>query len=316
MILGTRGSRLAIRQAEWVRDKLLASRPDLAIKLEVIRTSGDEQRHSPPDIPFGLPGSASLKGIFVKEIEEALLERRIDAAVHSMKDLPVQLPAGLTVAAIPLREDPRDALLTADGADLDGLRPGARLGTSSPRRSAQLRAARPDLAIEPVRGNVETRVRKMTERKLDGLVLAAAGLSRLGLLGKTGALGGMVRLLPVEVCLPAVGQGALGIETRQDDAAVQNLVELIHDARADAEVGAERSFLAALGGGCRVPVAALARVTDGRMHLQGLVASPLGTRVVRVQGEGSAGSGEELGLRLAQEAMAAGAAALLQETGG
>ncbi|MGH9869452.1 MAG: hydroxymethylbilane synthase [Candidatus Polarisedimenticolia bacterium] len=311
MILGTRGSPLAIAQSRWVRDRLCEASPGLEIDMVVIRTTGDQQA-SPPDVFFGAPGGASLKGIFVKEIEDALLEGRIDLAVHSLKDLPTDQPEGLVIASLPSREDPRDVLVTREGTGLDDLPRGARLGTGSPRRAAQLRRARPDLVIEPVRGNVDTRVKRMKEGRFDGVVLAAAGLSRLGLLAE-GALEGAAAVgIPVEACLPAVGQGALAIETRREDDAARAVSNAIADEVTRREITAERAFLAALGGGCRVPVAALARVqAGGELWLRGMVAAPDGSACLHVDRRGAADRAEEIGRWLAKDAMERGAGRLL-----
>jgi len=301
-----------VAQSGWVRDRLRQATPGLEIDTIVIRTTGDQQQASPPDTFFGAPGGATDKGIFVKEIEEALLEGRIDLAVHSLKDLPTDQPAGLVIAALPSREDPRDVLVTREGTGFDALPRGARLGTGSPRRAAQLRLARPDLVIEPVRGNVDTRVRRMREGRFDGVVLAAAGLSRLGML-KAGALEGAAAVpIAVEICMPAVGQGALAIETRHDDAGARAAAGAIADEDTRREITAERAFLAALGGGCRVPVAALARMhAGGELWLRGVVAAPDGSACLRVDRRGAAERAEELGQWLAKDAMDRGAGRLL-----
>jgi hydroxymethylbilane synthase len=313
VILGTRGSPLALGQSGWVRDRLIEATPGLAVEMQIIRTTGDAQQSAPPDAFPGAPGAAvSDKGIFVKEIEEALLEGRIDVAVHSLKDLPTEQPSGLVIACTPAREDPRDVLVTREGRRFEELPRGARLGTGSPRRAAQLLHARPDLVLLPVRGNVDTRVRKMKEGQFDGVILAAAGLSRLGLLGEGRLEGAAVVVLDEEICLPAVGQGALAIEARADDSVSRAAAAAIGDLHAAAEVAAERAFLAALGGGCRVPVAALARADrGGRLRLRGLVASPDGKALVSVEGHGTLDGARELGARLAQEAMERGADRLL-----
>jgi hydroxymethylbilane synthase len=314
MILGTRGSPLAVGQSGWVRARLMEATPGLAIEMLIIRTTGDAQQSAPPDAFFGAPGAAAVsdKGIFVKEIEEALLDGRIDVAVHSLKDLPTEQPSGLVIACTPVREDPRDVLVTRAGLSFEDLPPGARIGTGSPRRAAQLRHARPDLVLQPVRGNVDTRVRKMKEGQFDGVILAAAGMSRLGLL-EAGKLDGAAAVpLGVDICLPAVGQGALAIEARSDDAVSCAAAAAIGDPRAAAEVAAERAFLAGLGGGCRVPVAALGRVeAGGRLWLRGRVASPDGTKIVSVEERGTADRARELGAWLAREAMGRGADRLL-----
>ncbi len=206
MILGTRGSPLATGQTGWVRDRLVEAHPGLAIEVRIIRTTGDRQQQNPPEAMFGSAAAASDKGIFVKEIEEAMLAEAIDAAVHSLKDLPTEQPAGLVIAAFPPREDPRDVLVTREGLTLEALPPGARVGTGSPRRAAQLMAVRKDLVFQPVRGNVDTRIRKMAEGEFDAVILAAAGIRRLGLVDDEGRLRGeAARCGPLRwssVCLP------------------------------------------------------------------------------------------------------------------
>lgn len=316
MILGTRGSPLAMAQSRWIRQQLEKAHPDLEVAIEIIRTTGDEHQKTRGETWITSVGEDG-KGIFVKEIEEALLAGRIDLAVHSMKDLPTSQPDGLAVTAIPRREDPSDALVTLVGHDLAGLPRGARIGTGSPRRAAQLLAARPDLAMAPIRGNVGTRFRKMKEGRYDGVILALAGLKRLGAMddppGKDQELPvpGMVRALPADVCLPAVGQGALAIETREADSETRARIAVLDDAGTAAETRAERAFLEALGGGCRVPVAALGSISSGTLRLRGVVASEDGRRLIRVEGEGSPDQALALGRRLAEEAIRDGAAELL-----
>jgi len=317
MILGTRGSPLATGQTGWVRDRLLQAHAGIVIDVRIIRTTGDRQQQAPPEAMFGSNPAVSDKGIFVKEIEEAMLAGEIDAAVHSLKDLPTEQPDGLAVVAYPPREDPRDVLVTRDGLLFADLPAGSRVGTGSPRRAAQLRALRGDLSFVPVRGNVDTRIRKMAEGQFDGVILAAAGIRRLGLIDPSGRLldgSGTVRPLSPDECLPAVGQGALAIETRADDEAHRGIVAAINHPPTQAEVGAERAFLAALGGGCRVPVAALARAGEPgttTLTLRGLVASPDGSTVISVTGEGTCAGAVDLGRRLASQALERGAAALL-----
>ncbi|HEY3174997.1 MAG TPA: hydroxymethylbilane synthase [Candidatus Polarisedimenticolia bacterium] len=319
MILGTRGSPLALTQTHWVRDRLMTAHSDLVVTVEIIRTTGDRNQLAPPRSLPGSKGPDGGKGIFVKEIEDGLLAGRIDAAVHSLKDLPTGQPPGLIVAATPQREDPRDALVTREEVALEALPRGARVGTGSPRRAAQLRAVRPDLIFEPARGNVDTRIRRMMGGAFDAVVLAVAGLSRLGYMRGTASGGAFIHPIPEEICLPAVGQGALAIETREADTRTRSLISTLHDPVAAAEVAAERAFLGALGGGCRVPVAALARATNGRLSLAGLVASPDGSEIVKVRGESAVDSAADLGRRLALEALELGARAVIrryEESGG
>ena len=310
MILGTRGSALALAQSGWVRDRIIAANPGLALEMTVIRTTGDHQQGADP---WNGPQAGSGTGIFVKEIEEALLGRRIDLAVHSLKDLPTGQPEGLVIACTPPREDPRDVIVTRDGLSIETLPRGARVGTGSPRRVAQLRRARPDLVFLPVRGNVDTRIRRMKDGAFDAVILAAAGLSRLRLVDSGGRMEGAAAVpLPEDVCLPAVGQGALAIETRAGDAAAVQAARAIHDAVCAAEVTAERSFLAGLGGGCRVPVAALARPAAGdRIVLRGLVTSPDGFERVVVEDSDEIGRAGALGETLARSALERGADRLL-----
>ncbi len=299
LVVGSRGSKLALWQAGWVQEALGKTMPGVEIVIQVIRTQGDEA----VNIPFDqLPG----KGFFVKEIEEALQSRRIDLAVHSMKDLPESLPPGLSLAAITERADPRDALVTTDGRGLDDLEPGARVGTGAPRRAAQLLSHRPDLTIEPLRGNVDTRVRRLQEGRYDAVVLAAAGLARLGLEVPHVPL-------PVEVCTPAVGQGALGIEVRGDHPEALEAARTLQDEATAAAVVAERAFLGALGGGCRVPIAGFARLQNGRLHLMGMVGRADGTALIRDEIRGDGARPEELGTGLGRKILDRGGGALLRE---
>ena len=294
LTIGSRGSQLALWQANWVKQRLEALGE--TCRIEIIKTTGDKIT----DVPLAQVGT---KGLFTKESEEALLDGRIDLAVHSLKDLPTELPDGLLISAIPSREDPRDALV---GAPLAELATGAKVGTSSLRRVAQLRAARPDLAIESVRGNVDTRLRKLGEGQYDALVMAAAGLRRLGWEAR------IAECLPVEVMCPAVGQGALAIETREEGDAARSCARL-DDAGARVCVEAERAVLATLGGGCQVPIGAYARITGDRLDLVAIVASPDGARLIRKNAAGPPAArvriGEELGRRL----LDAGAREILEE---
>lgn len=312
MILGSRGSPLALWQTNWVRDRLMAEHPGLEVSIEIIRTTGDRRQQTEPGPEFG-----GDKGIFVKEIEEALLESRIDAAVHSLKDLPTEQPEGLVVTAIPAREDPRDALVTRDGASMLSLPAGSRVGTSSPRRAAQLAAFRPGLHFSPVRGNVDTRILKMVEGKFDAVVLAAAGLRRLGYVDGSMPGNARVWMIPEEICLPAVGQGALAIECRAGDAATRSSLRVLHDEGAAAEVNAERAFLAAMGGGCRVPVAARAVADcEGNLSLRGVVAAPDGSRVISVVLDGPVTDAHDLGRRLGLAALERGAGEIIKAFSG
>ncbi|HEV8674976.1 MAG TPA: hydroxymethylbilane synthase [Methylomirabilota bacterium] len=296
--IGTRGSPLALRQAALVAEGLRGAWPGLAVELVAIRTSGDKL----PQADLAVIGG---KGLFVKEIEDALLEGRIELAVHSLKDLPAGVPKGLTLAAFPEREDPRDVLVSRSGAGLAGLPAGARIGTSSLRRKVQLLARRPDVEVEAIRGNVETRLRKLETVPYDGVVLAAAGLRRLGLEPP-----GAVILSPDEM-LPAVGQGTLAVETREDDEATRRLVEALDHAETRAATLAERAFLEAVGGSCTTPLAAYARFEAGRLRLSAFVATPDGTRVLRHEEALDRGTPGDLGELVATRMLAQGAAEIV-----
>ena len=300
LVVGTRGSQLALWQAEWVQAQLKQMAPNLLVVLKRIQTSGDKIQ----DVPLAKVGG---KGLFVKEIEEALLRKEIDLAVHSMKDLPAELPNGLTIICVPEREDPRDALLTRDGKTLDALPLGARVGTSSLRRQAQLLHARPDLQIEMLRGNVDTRLRKLQENQFDAIVLAASGLRRLGWDAH------ITECLPLTVSLPAIGQGALGIEGREDDDFVRDLVVKLEHQPTRVTVMAERALLKRLEGGCQVPIAGHAVLHGECLTLEGLVASLDGKRYVRYSLDGSMSEAESIGTKVAEELLDRGAQPILQE---
>lgn len=294
--IGSRGSQLALWQARWIEARLQALGAET--RLEIIRTTGDKIT----DVPLAKVGG---KGLFTKEIEDALLDGRIDVAVHSLKDLPTEIPAGLTVAAIPEREDPRDAIL---GRKLADLRPGAKVGTSSLRRTAQLLALRPDLQIESVRGNLDTRIRKLDEGQYESILLAAAGLNRLGWAGR------IAETLEPDTMVPAVGQGALAVETRDDDGAAYRLVQQLDHAPTRQAVMAERALLAGLGGGCQVPIGAHAVSVNGNIRLTALVIDPLGTSSVLHRAAGS--DPEALGRETAQALLDKGARAILDQVYG
>jgi len=293
LVIASRGSQLALWQAGWVERQLTAA--GHMCRIEIIRTTGDQIT----DVPLAKVGT---KGLFTKEIEEALLDGRADLAVHSLKDLPTELPAGLVLAAVPEREDPRDAVVGRRLADLPA---GARVGTSSLRRAAQLRKLRGDLTVESVRGNLDTRLRKLDEGRYDAILLAAAGLKRLGWGGR------IAEILPPEVMCPAVGQGALAIETRAAGAGFDACAALDHR-DTHAAVAAERGLLAALGGGCQVPIGAHATVDGGRLLLKAMVASPDGAEVVRGTSEGTVGEAEMVGRRLGVELLNRGAREILE----
>lgn len=298
LVIATRGSALALWQAEHVRARLEAAQPGLSVELLTLSTAGDRIL----DVALAAIGG---KALFVKEIEQALLDGRAHIAVHSMKDLPAELAPGLALAAVSTREDPRDALLSPHGA-LAALPRGAVLGTSSLRRQCQLLAARPDLQIKLLRGNVPTRVGKLDAGDYDAIVLAAAGLTRLGLAAR------ITEHLPIDVCLPAVAQGVLAIETRADDAATMALVRAaLHDTAEADRIEAERSFLAAMGGSCQTPLAAHA-IADGEgLYLRALCGTPDGTRVLRAEVRGARAEAAALGQRAADALLADGAAAIV-----
>lgn len=297
LVIGSRGSQLALWQSRWVAGRLL----DLgfATRIEIIHTTGDKIT----DVPLAKVGT---KGLFTKEIEEALLADTVDLAVHSLKDMPTALPDGLTLAAIPEREDPRDAVI---GGMLRELKQGAKVGTSSLRRAAQLSRHRPDLVIESVRGNVDTRLRKLAEGQYDVIVLAAAGLRRLGLERH------IAELLSPDFMVPAVGQGALAIETRAAGAGFDACQKLDH-APTRARVTAERAVLAELGGGCQVPLGAHATVQGGLLHILARVISPSGGLTITQTIEGPVEDAAELGQRLGRQLLAAGAAEIMNEVYG
>ncbi|MCW5981757.1 MAG: hydroxymethylbilane synthase [Bryobacteraceae bacterium] len=293
--IGSRGSKLALWQANWVAARLKEMGENPSIK--VIKTTGDRIT----DVALSEVGT---KGLFTKEIEEALLDGSIDLAVHSLKDMPTDLPAGLTLAAIPEREDPRDAVV---GAKLETLGRVAKVGTSSLRRAAQIRRARPDLVVEPVRGNVDTRLRKLDEGRYQALILAAAGLRRLGWEDR------IVELLPPETMCPAVGQGALAIETRDEPGAVPELCRRLEHPETRAAVTAERAVLAELGGGCKTPIGAYGRVEGAELTLLAVVVSPNGVKSARLEAWGPAVEAEALGRQLGVDLLAAGAQEILEE---
>ena len=292
LVIASRGSQLALWQANWVKDRLAELGTEC--RIEIIKTTGDKIT----DVPLAKVGT---KGLFTKEIEEALLDGRADLAVHSLKDLPTELPERLVLAAVPEREDPRDAIV---GRKLDDLETGAKVGTSSLRRAAQLRALRSDLAIESIRGNLDTRLRKLDEGQYETIVLAAAGLKRLGWSAR------ITEILPATVMCPAVGQGALAIETRGEGAGFDAVGPLNH-APTRAAVSAERGVLGALGGGCQVPIGAHATVAHGQLGVIGLVAAPDGSEVVREELSGPVEEAERIGRDLGAILLERGAREIL-----
>ncbi len=297
--IGTRGSKLALWQANWIKGSLVSQYPDLEITLVAIKTTGDKIL----DVPLAKVGG---KGLFVKEIEEALMDQRIDLAVHSMKDVPTDLPELLHLPVICEREDPRDALLS-HGKTFSELPQGAKVGTSSLRRQAQLLHHRPDLSMVDLRGNLDTRIRKLDTEGLDAVILAAAGLRRMGWADK------ITEILSTDTSLPAIGQGAVGIECRREDPRINDLISfLLHPETFDA-VQAERACLKKLEGGCQVPIAAYAVIREDTLHLTGLVGSVDGKELVRNEISGPRKEGKSLGTELAEQLLSAGADRILKE---
>ena len=310
--IATRRSKLALAQSRWVQSQLEAAHPGLRVELREYVTRGDQVQN----VPLAQVGG---KGLFTKEIEDALLRGDAELAVHSLKDLPDAMPDGLILGAVPAREDPRDALvlppnMLRGGEEVNGENPlhrlpnRARVGSSSLRRAAQLLHARPDLCLEDVRGNVDTRLRKLDEGQYDALVLAAAGLRRLDLAGRISAS------LPPELCLPAPGQGALALQCREGDAATRQALRVLDDPEARTCVVAERAALATVGGGCSVPLGALARLDGPSLVLRALVAAPDGSRIVCAELCGEPAHPVNLGRAVAERLLAEGAAELLANT--
>jgi len=295
--IGTRGSALALAQSTWVKAQLMQNQPSLVVELRIIKTSGDRLIDTPIQALGG-------KGVFTKEIEEALLQNEIDLAVHSMKDLPPRLPVGLVIAAVPKREDARDVLVTRENRVFADLPSGTTIGTGSLRRQAQLLHKRHDLSMLAIRGNVDTRLRKLDERQVDALVMAAAGLKRIGRADRIG------EYLTDDVCVSAVAQGALGIEAREESLVCEQL-RFLHDPATCSEVAAERALLERLGGNCYVPIGARGRLAGSEIKLTAIVASPDGSRLCRSEISGHANAATGLGRRLAEELLEQGAAELL-----
>ena len=273
-------------QAEWVRSRLLALHPQYEAELVKIKTTGDKIT----DVPLAQVGG---KGLFVKEIETALLEGRIDLAVHSMKDMPAEIPPGLCIGSVPERENPLDVLISRNGQSFEDLSNGARLGSSSLRRGAQIRHVRPDVTVHPLRGNLDTRIRKLETEGLDAIIVAAAGVKRLGLKAR------ITEYLPEAIMLPAIGQGALAIETRKDDDSTLRLIAPLDHRETRLAVKSERAFLARLEGGCQVPIAARAKIIGEALEITGLVAEVDGSVLLRETITGPLDQHEKLGVELA-----------------
>ncbi len=299
VIIGSRGSRLALVQAESVLAQLSEANPHLQLSISKIATEGDRSRRLPLDQMGGV-------GVFVKELEAALLDGRIDIAVHSLKDMPTEIPEGLYLAVVTERLDPRDILVSRAGK-LAELAPGSRIGTGSTRRAVQLIAYRPDLEVCALRGNVNTRLQKVSSGELDGVILAASALIRLGWQDR------ITEYLPLEHFLPPAGQGALGIEIRANDKEMAELVLPLNHQPTWQSAVAERTFLSALGGGCRAPIAVLGTVNDNALNLTGMVAEAGGERILCASGEGSATTPEQVGNQLAQKILEMGASQFIAE---
>jgi len=299
--IGTRGSKLALWQANWVKDRISRNFPEVTVSLKIIKTTGDKIL----DVPLAKVGG---KGLFVKEIEEALFRNEIDLAVHSMKDVPSELPDGLVLAAYTAREDPRDAFVGGSaGLTLEKLPAGSVVGTSSLRRQAHLMRFYPHLKTVSIRGNLDTRIRKIKEQNLAGILLAAAGLKRMGLENR------ITQFLPEDHFIPAVGQGVLGIETRAKDEAILGVVATLNSIEARDAVMAERAFLKTLEGGCQVPLAAHATIEGDRLNLHGMVAGLDGKQVVEASLSGAREEAPSIGRTLAETLLSRGAGEILKE---
>jgi len=297
--IGTRGSKLALWQANWVQSELHKKNPDLSFEIEIIKTKGDKIL----DVPLAKVGG---KGLFVKEIEQALLDESIDLAVHSMKDMPAEIPDGLCIGAIPLREKVNDVLISKNGLCFSDLPEKAAVGTSSLRRSSQLLNARPDIIIVPLRGNLNTRLKKLESGDMDAIVVAAAGVKRLGFENK------ITEYFDDNIMLPAVGQGALCIEIREQDTKITSLVDCLDHYHTRRIILGERAFLHRLEGGCQVPIAAYGQIEKNVFTLTGLVASVDGKTIIKNEMSGAEENSENTGIKLAENLLAAGAKELLE----
>ncbi|MCI5131965.1 MAG: hydroxymethylbilane synthase [Candidatus Electrothrix sp. EH2] len=298
--IGTRASMLAVTQSNWIKKQIEQQYPDTSVELVKIVTKGDKIL----DVPLAKVGG---KGLFVKEIEDALLDERVDMAVHSMKDVPAELPEDLEVAIVPKREIPQDAFVSVTYKNIDALYQGAVIGTSSLRRKAQLNALRPDLEIRDLRGNLDTRLRKVDEGEYDAIILAGAGLNRLGMQRRITAL------FTPEQMLPAIGQGSLGIELRRADTELLNGLQFLHHRETAVTVAAERAFLLRLEGGCQVPIGGFATLEGDTVTLTGLIASLDGKTIIREQLSGSTADAEKIGVTLAETLLGRGGKAILDE---
>ena len=298
LVIGTRGSKLAMWQANHIAARLTAEHKEIEVILQHIVTTGDKIL----DVPLAKIGG---KGLFTKELENAMLAGDIDLAVHSLKDMPTELPEGLTLAAITERMDPEDAFISPKYKTIDGLPQGAKIGTSSLRRKAQLLHYRPDLVAVDLRGNIDTRLKKLEQENLDGILLAVAGLKRLGWDGQ------ITQIVPMNICLPAVGQGALAIEARENDSEVLPLLACLEHPPTRAAVTAERAFLREVEGGCQIPIGVYGSVQEGGLSVEAIIASPDGKSVIRDKIEGSPEGAALLGVTLARRMLDAGGRQLL-----
>lgn len=298
--IGTRASQLALWQANWIKECLIRRHPELDVHIEKIKTTGDKIL----DVSLAKIGG---KGLFVKEIENALLENSVDIAVHSMKDVPTELPDGLGIVAVSEREDPRDALLSGTGKGMADLPDSAAIGTSSLRRQAQLLHLNPAFNIQPLRGNINTRLRKLNEGQYDAIILAYAGVKRLGWEKE------VTQIIGPDVMLPAIGQGALGIEARLDDAQTLDRISFLNHPRTSVCVAAERAFLHRLEGGCQVPIAAYATIEGEELTITGLVAAVDGSRFIRKERTGLSSDARSMGTELADEVLDSGGREVLEE---
>jgi hydroxymethylbilane synthase len=301
--IGTRGSALAVWQADWVKSRLLTLHPGCEVELVKIKTTGDKIL----DVPLAQVGG---KGLFVKEIETALLEGHVDLAVHSMKDMPAEVPPGLCIGAIPKRENPLDVLVSRNGKTFEALPQGAKVGSSSLRRGAQVRHRRPDISICGLRGNLGTRIKKLETEELDAIILAAAGITRLGLAEH------ITEYMPESIMLPAVGQGALSIEVREGDPAVQSCMDPLDDWETRATVETERAFLARLEGGCQVPIAGRAKLKGDTIEFTGLISEVDGSVMLRETISGPVADRQELGEQLAERLLDRGGREILAQVYG
>ena len=297
--IGTRSSKLAIAQSEWIKGEIIARHPDVQVELVMIKTKGDKILDSPLSKLGG-------KGLFIKEIEEALLRKEVDLAVHSIKDVPADLPEGLYLPVFPEREDPRDAFISINYNSIVDLPKGAKVGTGSLRRSSQLSNIRPDLDVISIRGNVDTRLRRLESGDLQAVILAAAGLKRLGLSDK------IRQILPSDDFLPAIGQGSLGLEVRQDDNSIIDLLNFLNHKPTELTIKAERAFLRRLEGGCQIPIAGHGILEGDNILLKGMVSELDGSRVIRDEVKGPKDQPKELGSTLAEHLLASGADDILE----